>query len=118
MAIGTITSNSIYSSLKYTGTTITNKFSTTSVNQELVLFEDKDGKVLNCNSVTISAGASDLYFTVLRDRNIDLDNHNFTDEPVLFVEANTSLTISGVSISGIKFANDSGVEYFITGTSY
>ena len=120
------TSNGIFSTIKYTGSPIVSKFKTTTENQELVLFRPKDStvdnpKILRCNSVTIEASTADLAFVLIREslssKDVDLTTFDFTDEPVIYVDAETSKTISGTGIIGVKFANNLGAEYSISALS-
>ena len=57
--------NTDWSSLKWTGSPISDKFSTTSANQEIVLFERENNRILNCTTLTITADTTDLYFTII-----------------------------------------------------
>ena len=124
--IGTLTSSGIYSNTKHTGSAITDRFSLTTENQELLLFRPKDStvdvpKVLTCNTTTIEANDSDLYITPVRASLIkgqDIETYDFTDEPVIYIEAGTSKNISGVAIVGIKFSNDLGASYSVNALSY
>lgn len=119
MADGKLSSNGGYSSLKYTGSAITDRFSTTTVNQELVIFKDRlDEKQLNLNSIVITADDTDLYFSLLPDKSHFEGEYNFTDSFVYFVEAGANITLSGLAISGIKFSNSLGARYFIMGMSF
>jgi len=123
MANGQIASNGTYSSLKYTGSAIASRFSATTVNQELIIFKDKtDNDNVTCNSINVTAGTQDLFFSILPSKaNIaptELSEFDFTDSFVFFVEAESSITVSGVSMGGVKFSNTSGAQYYITGLSY
>lgn len=116
MSNGIISWNA-FSTLKYTGSTITNKFYTTLANQELILFLDKDGKQQLCNSVTVMADTSDIYFTPVR--NIENPSaYVFTNEPVLVCLAGESVTISGVPLKGVKLSNALGAKILVMGTTY
>lgn len=126
MAIGTLSSNSGWSSVKFNGTPVTDRFIATTENQEfvpLVSYSDAT-KLASLNSITITADDSDLYFSVLRKDSpksrlvSEGESFDFTDEPVFFVEAEDSITLSGLGISGIKFSNNSGARYFIQGMAF
>lgn len=101
-----------FSSIKYTGVPVVNRFLTTQSNQELVTLLSKDNKIISSSSITIEAGNSDLYFSI-KDKGVDINNYDWEDDPVYFCAADTSVTISGISISYIKFSNNSGAQYFI-----
>lgn len=116
MAIGELTSSYGYSSLKYTGGVIGSRFSTTTVNQQLVNFLTSEGNTAFCNAVTIEAGASDLYFALMTSNM--KTSASFTDAPVYFVPAGETMSVSGLSIKGIKFANNLGAQYYIQGIGY
>lgn len=104
-----------YSSLKYTGSAITNRFSTTTQNQELVRFYKPNGTdITTCNTITVEADTVDLYFSVV-PQNVQL---SFTNEPVYFVRAGEVITVSGISMTGIKFSNALGAKYYIQGLGY
>jgi|LGVF01.2.fsa_nt_gb hypothetical protein len=121
MANGNLTSNGGYSSLKYTGSAITDRFNVTTANQELVIFKDRlDDKQLNLNSIVVSADDSDLYFSLLPKKSQEIlpGDYNFTDSFVYFVEAGASITLSGLAVSGVKFSNALGARYFIMGMSF
>lgn len=121
MSIGMLTSGNSWSSVKYTGSPIATRLLTTIENQELVQFLDNGGKPISCNSVTVEAGAVDLYFSVwvFNNKNKDnVDNVDFTNEAVFYCKAGTTINISGLSIGAIKFANNLGAEYFIQALSY
>lgn len=117
MGIGILSSNSGVSSIKFTGSPIASRFVTTDANQKLITLTSKDGKVLQANSVTISAGTSDLYFSV-RSTDENIASYVWTNDPVFFCAADESVTISGLSISHIKFSNNSGAQYFIQALTY
>lgn len=104
----------IFSTLKYTGSAITNRFSTTTGNQEKVIFLDEAGTNLACQSLTIEAGAADLYFVPI-ESGVDHSTQNFNNDPVYFVAAGEKISISGISIIGLQFANALGAQYFVQG---
>jgi len=120
--IGELTSNGAYSSYKNTGSPVTSIFSTTTVNQELVLFE-KEGSVegnrnlLNCNAVTIIADAADLCFSVCSNRKI-AETHSYVGDPVFICKSGQSVSLNGLNICAIKFENNSGAKYSIQAFSW
>ena len=77
---------------------------------------------LNLNSLIVTAGSTDLYFCLLPEKNqiapLSADEYDFTDSFVYFVEAETSMTFSGLAVGGVKINNNSGAEYYIMGMSY
>jgi hypothetical protein len=124
MSIGVLTSSRGFSSLAYTGSPVTDRFTATTEGQELILFRPKDyvegenDKIARCNSVLIEADGVDLYLTVVRGDIKDIENFDFTGEPVYYVPAGESRNISGLAIQGIKLSNALGARYFIEALSY
>lgn len=121
MSIGMLTSGQPYSTLKYTGAEITDRFSETTTNQELLKFQDKEGNDLTLNTITIEADTVDLYFTIWvkpKKSTKTIETHDFIDDAVYICPAGESRNISGLGAGGIKFSNDSGARYFIQGMSY
>lgn len=122
MSQGQLTSRGDYSSLKYNGSPFDSEFILTTENQQLVKLEKEDStpenpKLHNCNSVSISAGSEDLYFSVLTDRN-QIDTFDFTGSPVYVCKANDTITLSGLPICAIKFSNGIGSEYLVQAFTY
>jgi len=113
-----IHSTALFSTLKYTGAIIADRFYTTLANQELILFKSKDNKQINCNSITIEAdGVNDIYFSIVRDFESP-ETFDYTDEPVIHVKAGETLVVNGVQTRGIKLSNDLGAILYVTGTKY
>ena len=119
MAIGVLSSSKSYSSLKFGTEAISNRFSTTTEDQEMVKFLGEDGTLVRCNAISITAGAGDLYFAVCKEfQLVDGANYDFSNAPVYYVPAGGTLEIKGLEISGLKFNNASGASYFIQGMAY
>lgn len=114
---GELYASSVFSTLKYTGSAITNRFYTTVANQELILFVDKTGSQKYCNSITVEADTTDIYFTPVRK----MENPStfvYTNEPVLVVLAGEKMTLVGVELMGIKLSNALGAKVLVTGTTF
>ena len=118
MSIGTLSSNQTWSSIKYDGTEPTTKFTATTTDQELILFESKEDptKLRVCNSVVLASNADPLYFSLLLD--YMKEDHDFTDDPVYVLDAEDTITLNAIAIKGIKFSNATGAEYYIAGFGY
>lgn len=108
-----IFSNSTFSTLKYNGSPVVDRFTGTTQNQQLVLFTDINGNALQLNSITVEADNSDLYFTIVND----LTNTNYTNMPVMYCPNGDTVTIVGIPMRGVKFSNATGARYFIQGST-
>ena len=85
---GEVFGTKAYSSVKYTGSPIASRFATTAGNQQLITLTDKEGKTVQTNSLTITAGTADLYISVI-GLNENVATYVWTNESVYFVEAGT-----------------------------
>ena len=117
MAIGILSANGIFSSLKKGAGAVTSRFITTTSADQLVLFKDKFNQDVRLNSVTIEANAVGLYVSILRA----VDNpsgYDFTGEDVIFIPEERNVTVSGVELIGVKIWGASGQSYYIAGTRF
>ena len=110
--IGTLSSSNSVSSIKFTGSAIASPFVTTTSNQQIVTLTGKGGNVLRANAVTISAGSADLYVS-LSKFNENLASYVWTNDPVFYIPAETSMSFNGLEVSHIRFSNASGAQYLI-----
>ncbi len=116
--LGEINSASVFSTLKYNGNEVTDRFMTTTANQELVSFKD-DGEYIRCNSLAIEAHIdNDIYFTIVHGGIKDPETHDFTGEPVLFCEAGQAMSIDGIEIKGIKLSNNLAAKLMVVGSVF
>jgi hypothetical protein len=126
--MGQFNYNTDWSSVTWTGSTISSKFSTTTVNQQVVLFERENNKILTCNTLTVTADNTDLYFTIIKGnvfldgdglvRKLDGELYDYTNSPTFCVPAETSMSFNGLKATGIRFANVSGAKYNIGAIGY
>ena len=117
MSIGSLLSSGNFSSLKHTGSVISSPFVTTTQNQQMITLTDKAGNTMRANSVTITAGTSDLYVS-FSGLNVNIGTYSWTNDPVFYIPAETSMSFNGLSISHIKFSNASGAQYLIQAFTY
>lgn len=101
-----------FSTKKYTDA-ITTRFSKTISDNQEVKFNTRNSNV-SSNNFTLTAGASDLYFALILPEMSA--GHDFSNEPLHFIQAGTALAFVNVDCVGIKFRN-SNVEYFVQGTT-
>lgn len=118
MSVGIKTANRGWSSIKYDGSPITSRFVATTENQQMIQFLSKNNKQISCNSVTIEADDVDLYFTIwVENSKQDPNTYDYTDSPVYHCPAGKTISINGLGIGAIKFANNLGANYFIQALS-
>jgi len=110
--IGTLSSSNSFSSIKFTGSAIASPFVTTTSNQQIVTLTGKGGNILRANAVTITAGTADLYVS-LSKYNENLASYAWTNDPVFYIPAETSMSFNGLEVSHIRFSNNSGAQYLI-----
>lgn len=111
-----IVSWGLFSTLKYTDDAIVSEFYTTVANQELILFLDKNGIQQYCNSVTVRADDTDIYFTPVT-RKENPSTYSYINEPVFICPLGESISLSGVSLMGVKLSNDLGAKVMVVGTT-
>jgi hypothetical protein len=118
MSYGELYARALFSTLKYDGAPVLDRFYETLVDQELIMFLTKDDKNLNANSTTIEADATDIYFVIVRSSVDNPTTEDYTDEPVICCKAGETLIIAGVQVRGIKLSNDLGAKLYINGSKY
>ena len=126
MSIGNLSSTYTYSNLKYDGNVPASRFTQTTSDNQLIAFAKKDdpAKLVQLNSLTLTADATGIYFCVLRYDSPDnglvseAEAYDFTDEPVLYADAGESITLSGLGICAIKIVGLSGTSYAIQGMGW
>jgi hypothetical protein len=126
--MGQFNYNTDWSSVKWTGSTIADKFTATTKAQEVILFERENNRILTCNTLTVSADTTDLYFTIIKGnvfldgdslvRKLDGSLYDFTDSPTFTVPADEARSFNGLKATGIRFANGIGARYNIGAIGY
>jgi len=119
--------NNDWSSLKWNNQAITDKFSSTTKDKEIILFERENNKILTCSTITITADSTDLCFTIVKGnvymdglvlRNLDGTEYSFTDNPIFSVKKGETMSINGLNATGIRFTNGISTRYFIEGIGF
>lgn len=123
MAIGVLTSNEQFGTLIYDGVTVpTSRFYTTIVDAELIKFTQLDDNPIKCNSITVSAGSSDVYFVVWENASAKVveipDGYDFTGHPIYFVGADSTINVSGLAMGALKVLGLTGIELQIQAVGY
>lgn len=121
MSIGQLSSNGQFSTQKYDGATVpTTKFYTTVEDGEIIEMISDDNKIIRCNSITVTANSTDVFFCVWSNQGSKAipSDYDFTDKSYYTCDAGTSINVSGLPIGAVKILNATGTEVRIEGVSY
>ena len=119
--------NEEFSTLKYSATPITDKFTATTKDNEIILFERENNRILTCSTLTISADDTDLYFAVFKGnvymdcevlKNLDGTDYDFTNAQMFMREANDVISLNGLDATGIQLNNLATTRLLINGIGY
>lgn len=105
-----------WTSLVYNGVDRpTDRFSTTTVDDEFVKIQFENGNEVDLNSLILEADSTPVYFIISSRSD---ENQDFSDRYVFYVEAYERIVVNSVEISGVKLLVPSGTKYFIQGLRY